>query len=202
MKPYSLALPLVLLTTLLSSCALPSSPPKTVTDPEMLSIFHRAKQSDPDALYTIAKCYEKGTRGFPKSTWWALGSMQKAARLGHKTAQAERAYDAYYNNLGTDILKSFEAKAKLHDLAREGNPFAIRAVAEIEEEWEEYRKEQERINCPYCKGSGYDPDRIRVLKLGDQTYYNPNNCKIRCYHCNGTGRKDKKPNQGWGHSLF
>ncbi len=156
----------------------------------MIALFHQAKAEDPDALYRISKYYEKGSYGFPKSSYRAGLCRLDAAYLGHKRAKAEIAYNDYLEDDSLDMKKSSAARLQLQSLAREGESYAVWALQRIEEDDEAVRQYFKKVNCIYCNGTGKVPGSRRE-------YYHPevDYTRVewdRCTHCNGTGRKDKR----------
>ncbi len=73
----------------LCACSQTLSPevPKTVTDPRMVQTYQKAVSGDCESLKTIAKCFENGTNGFPKSEQKMMNAYRMAAERGDGRAQ-------------------------------------------------------------------------------------------------------------------
>ncbi len=73
--------------------SLQSSPPPSVTDPQVLEVFNRAKAGDGDALYQMSLMYRKGLNGFPKSQTRARNLLKESVNA--KNPSAEGCYDYF-----------------------------------------------------------------------------------------------------------
>ncbi len=175
MLKYASCLLLALCSLFFAACSIPSTPPATVTDPALRSLYMNAVAGDGEALYHVSRLYGAGSHGFPQSSWYASMALSDAASNNYPQAVYELAV-ADLHTLRDNLTSSHarndsysdwgELEDKLVKVRREveragslGDKRAANTLAAIDEDLARYRQltRQERWNyvkCPRCNGEG------------------------------------------------
>ncbi len=195
---------LALLAGLLVSCGLPSKVPPTVTDPQVIALFNRAKAGHGESLYQIGQMYKYGTNGFPKNRSTAETFNSRAARAARPSPSA--CYEEYLYWKKANAKHPNATKSRLRDeylakAARYGDSRAIAivegyAASEEETAEREWRFNATHVRCAHCNGHGSleretDKPIYETYKVYSGSYYLRDEIRIvgykkeyvDCPHC-------------------
>ncbi len=144
------------------SCGMHSTLPPTVTNPQVIETFNKAKQGDGESLYRIALMYKHGTNGFPESSFRASTCMRQAADAPRPSAAA--CYEEYLF-WKRDLNHSYSVTSEryMNDYLRKAARYGdSRAIAILDAPAAEMRAQEEErrrflathTKCTYCDGKG------------------------------------------------
>ncbi len=175
MLKYASCLLLCLASLFLAACSIPSTPPATVTDPALRSLYAQAVAGDGEALYKVSRLYGAGSNGFPQSSWYASLALSEAAEHNQPQAVYELAVSDLHSvrdsltsaHARNDSYKDWAAlEDKIISVRREvaragslGDARAANTLAAIDEDLARYHQltQQERahyVKCRRCNGEG------------------------------------------------
>ncbi len=166
---------LALCSLFLAACSLPSTPPATVTDPALRSLYMEALAGDGAALYRVSRMYGAGSNGFPKSAWYASIALSDAASNNHPQAVYELAVAELHTV--RDKLTSSHARN-----------MSYKDWAELEDDLLDVRRQVQRAGtlgdaraANTLAALDEDLDRYRQLTRRERWNY------VKCHRCNGEG---------------
>ncbi len=175
MLKHAASLLLCLCSLFLAACSIPSTPPATVTDPALRSLYMKAVEGDGDALYRVSRLYGEGSCGFPQSSWYASIALSDAADRD----QPQAVYD-----MAVQGLHSVRSRVDSHH----ARTATYADWADLEDDLLALRREVQRAGSlgdarARATLAALDEDIARYDELTQRERGN----FVKCSHCNGEG---------------